>query len=268
MTTSSAEGFTFPMASFFTDFVLAESSGSFSGSLQAVWHFFRAGGWFMAPILICSLGAAGLVIFKFLELQRKLVIPPQLERSLENVDALAAAGRLGDLERQLRGDESVLGRICRTALFGRHPSREEATAVTESLAREEVSRLERGIPALEVIFTVAPLLGLIGTVGGLVGIFGTFGSRAQTTEQSALIAQGISEALNTTIMGLAVAVPTYFFQSFFSRRVESLALRMGTLTTCLINAACRNRNSGTDLDDSEEDISDEAGQMTAAAAAK
>lgn len=241
------------MASFFTDLpLLAESAGSFSESVKSVWHFFSSGGWFMAPIAACSLAAAALVILKFLELKREQIVPAALERTLENAGALGEAGRLSELERQLRGDESVLGRICRAVLFGRHPTRHDAERVAESLAREEVSKMERGVPALEVIFTVAPLLGLIGTVGGLVSIFSTFGSRAQTTEQSALIAQGISEALNTTIMGLAVAVPTYFFQSFFARRVEKLALRMGTLITGLLNAAYRRQEIDADEDDAEE----------------
>jgi biopolymer transport protein ExbB len=90
-----------------------------------------------------------------------------------------------------------------------------------------------------VIFTIAPLLGLIGTVTGLVTIFGSFGTKAPGPEQAQMIAKGISEALNTTIAGLAVAVPAYIFQSFFSRKLEGLALRMSTLTTGLISAAYR-----------------------------
>ncbi len=212
------------------------SPDSFQASLQKVWHFFETGGWSMVPIVLCSFAAVTLVIFKFLDLRTANVAPKELCRTLGRVEDMIAAGKLQELNRSIRTQDSVLSRICQHALLGTHRSKESAERSTESMAREEVSRLERGIPALEVIFTIAPMVGLIGTVGGLVSIFGSFGARGAGPDQAALISKGISEALNTTIAGLAVAVPCYIFQSFFSRKLEALALRMGTLTNALISA--------------------------------
>jgi biopolymer transport protein ExbB len=180
-----------------------------------------------------------LIIFKFLDLRTGNIIPQNLCRSLQSAQDMASTGQLTELQRALRTNKSVLSRICQHALLSTHGDKASAERSTEAMAREEVSHLERGIPALEVIFTIAPMVGLIGTVGGLVSIFGSFGSRSGGPEQAALISKGISEALNTTIAGLAVAVPCYIFQSYFSRRLEKQALRMGTLTTGLISAIYR-----------------------------
>lgn len=207
--------------------------------MQAVWHFFETGGWYMVPILICSLVAVMVVFMKFIDLRRSFIAPVELDRKLSEVEDLVATGRLEEISQSLRRHDSVLARISRHALLPTHGSKEEAEKSTETLAREEISRLERGIPLLEVIFTIAPLLGLIGTVSGMVHIFGSFGAKAAGPEQAMLISRGISEALNTTIAGLVVAVPCYIFQSYFSRKLEGLALRMATLTTGLIQAAYR-----------------------------
>ena len=78
---------------------------------------------------------------------------------------------------------------------------------------------------LEVVITIAPLLGLLGTVSGLVSVFSNLGESA---EHSA-IAIGIAEALNTTIAGLAIAVPTVVAHSFFMKKIEKMGVRMEIL---------------------------------------
>ncbi len=220
-------------------FLAQTSPDSWQEALEKVWHFFVVGGWYMLPIALCSMVGVTLVIFKFLDLRSTVVAPARLCATLSQVDELVAAGKLAELKGAIRAHESVLSRICQHALLSTHSSKESAERSTEGMAREEVSRLERGIPGLEVIFTIAPMVGLIGTVGGLVSIFGTFGARAAGPDQAAIISKGISEALNTTIAGLAVAVPCYIFQSYFSRRLETLALRMANLVNGLISAAYR-----------------------------
>lgn len=230
------------MASYFTEsaFLLAEiPEGGFRGGLQTVWNFFYTGGWFMLPIVICSFAALTIVVFKFIHLRREAILPRKLAAVLEEVEDYISAGRLVEINRALRTQDSPCARICRHALLSSHASKEDAERSTEVMAREEISRLETGIPALEVIFTIAPLLGLIGTVSGLVRIFGAFGGQGVGPDQAQFISMGISEALNATIAGLVVAVPCYFFQSFFLRKLEALALRMSTLTTGLIHAAYR-----------------------------
>jgi biopolymer transport protein ExbB len=93
--------------------------------------------------------------------------------------------------------------------------------------------LEKGLIVLEVIVGIAPLLGLIGAVSGLVHVFSHLGlsSGASDTRQIAL---GIAEALNATVFGLSIAVPTLVAFSYFSKKVEVMSVEMETLVVELI----------------------------------
>ena len=87
---------------------------------------------------------------------------------------------------------------------------------------------------LEIITGIAPLLGLIGAVSGLVHVFSHLGLGAGTADTKA-IALGISEALNATVFGLSIAVPTLIAFSYFSKKVEVMSVEMETLVVELIS---------------------------------
>jgi biopolymer transport protein ExbB len=114
--------------------------------------------------------------------------------------------------------------------------------VVQTRARHEMVRLEKGLIILEVIVGIAPLLGLIGAVSGLVHVFSHLGlsSGASDTRQIAL---GIAEALNATVFGLSIAVPTLIGFTYFSRKVEVMSVEMETLVVELINKCYYGRSS-------------------------
>lgn len=205
---------------------------NFASSLASLLELLRQGGWFIAPIVVCWFISITVIIWKALDLRRRLIIPPDLARQLQNVGALLQQKQFPALQAQLQADPSPLARICRAAISPRHLNAAAAARAAETTAREEISHLERGIPVLEIVFTIAPMLGLIGTVSGLVRIFSSLGtSSSQNAEQARQIALGIAEAMNTTIAGLVVAVPALIAQVLYSRQVERLALRLATLVS-------------------------------------
>ncbi len=216
-------------------------ASTYSDSLAKVWNFFVVGGWFMIPLVVCSVILLSVIIWKALDLRMDRIIPDDLAARLHEAAALTAAGKFGTLQQALLHDRSVLGVIARTALLSNHPDQAAAARAAEACGREEVAAMERGISVMEVIFTIAPMLGLIGTVSGLVRIFGNFGDGAKDAAAQAEIALGISEAMNCTIAGLAVAVPALIAQVFFSRKVERCALRMGTLVNNTLDAVWQSR---------------------------
>jgi biopolymer transport protein ExbB len=138
-----------------------------------------------------------------------------------------------DLER-LEGDAgSVAGRI-----IAFHKERNPDAEGLNAFARLEVSRMERGIFLLEVVIGVAPLLGLLGTVTGLTQVFSGFSADTGLPEPAAFI-RGIALALNTTILGLAIAIPALVAHAYLLRRVESLAARIGMAVQALIDTKPR-----------------------------
>ncbi|HEV3409359.1 MAG TPA: MotA/TolQ/ExbB proton channel family protein, partial [Chthoniobacterales bacterium] len=200
------------------------------GPAQAVWDFFRTGGFFMWPLLICSIVAVTTIIHRAVALRRKNVIPLVIESEIER---LVPGGSAERLARIVQNDDSSLARLVRMALQHLRAPRQETVEVIETKARHEVIVLERGLIVLEVITGIAPLLGLIGAVAGLVHVFSALGISTGASNTAA-VARGIAEALNATVFGLSIAVPSLVAFSYFSKKIEVMSVEMETLVVELI----------------------------------
>jgi biopolymer transport protein ExbB len=207
--------------------IIAETAGI----VDVVLGFFARGGLFMWPLLACSIVSVTIMILRGLALRQKKVMPPAVEAEIER---LAPGESPERLSRLVYHDPSSLARITRVALQHLRGPRSENVEVVQTRARHEMVRLERGLIILEIIVGIAPLLGLIGAVSGLVHVFSHLGlsSGASDTRQIAL---GIAEALNATVFGLSIAVPTLIGFTYFSRKVEVMSVEMETLVVELIN---------------------------------
>ena len=133
----------------------------------------------------------------------------------------------------VRNDNSTLARIAQVGLQNLNWPKMENLEAVQTKARYEVLRLESGLFILEIIVGIAPLLGLLGAVAGLVKVFSAFGANATATVPH-LMAKGISEALSTTIVGLAIAIPSLMAYSYFSKKVETMASDMESLISELL----------------------------------
>lgn len=207
--------------------------------VQTIISFFTKGGLFMWPLLACSIVAVTTMILRGLALREKQVMPLVIQSEIERLVPGANAERLA---RIVSHDPSSLARIARVALQYLRAPRSENVEVVQTRARHEMVRLEKGLIVLEVIVGIAPLLGLIGAVSGLVRVFSQLGlsSGASDTHQIAL---GIAEALNATVFGLSIAVPTLIGFSYFSKKVEVMSVEMETLVVELINKCYYGRPS-------------------------
>lgn len=198
--------------------------------ISSIWQFFISGGIFMWPLLLCSILAVTTIILRGLALRRRNVLPLVIESEIER---LVPGGSAERLARIAQNDESSLARLVRIALQHLRAPRNETVEVVETKARHELVVLEKGLIVLEIITGIAPLLGLIGAVSGLVHVFSALGlsSGASNTQQ---VARGIAEALNATVFGLSIAVPTLVAFSYFSKKIEVMSVEMETLVVELI----------------------------------
>ena len=207
-----------------------------AASFQQIYEFFRGGGFFMIPLLLCSVIAVTVAIVCGLALRRHLVVPVDLEKEIERLAPNDTPDSVVRLSRFVRSDESTLARIVQVGLTNLHQPKDENQNAVQTVARHEVGQLEHGLHVLEIIIGIAPLLGLLGAVSGLVQVFGAFGSSA-TQSDPHVIARGISEALSTTIVGIGIAIPTLIAHGLLAKRAENLAADMellvsGLLTKC------------------------------------
>jgi biopolymer transport protein ExbB len=179
---------------------------------------------FLVALIITSLISVTFIVERGLALRRVKVIAPAVESAVENY----RSGR--DLP-QLLGicqyNPSTLSRLLAFTAEHLDWSKGENVQVLEIRARHEVAKLERGLVVLEIIVGIAPLLGLVGTIYGLITLFGNMDT--VSSGETSKFSQGISLALNATLMGLLIAIPTLVAWSYYTKKVETHAVEMESL---------------------------------------
>ena len=193
-----------------------------------------AGGWLMAPILLCSTLAVAIIIERFWTLRRSKVIPEGLGATVED---WATKHELDQRHLDQLRAESPLGRIYASALVNRKRQREVIKEAVEDTGRHVVHDLERFLNTLGTIAGISPLLGLLGTVIGMIEVFSAI--MISGVGDANVLAGGISQALITTAAGLTVAIPSYFFYRFFRGMVAEYVISMEERAINLIDCIDR-----------------------------
>jgi biopolymer transport protein ExbB len=201
----------------------------FVEAVDATWNFFKQGGFFMLLLGLCSVVGLVAILMKALGLTRARILPKGLAGEVERIDDHLAAGTMGELRSEFAREENSLARLCSVALQNVGKSPGEVTEAVQSSAREEIVRMNAGMPVLDVIITICPLLGLLGTASGLVTAFDDFDDKEN-------IRTGIATALSTTIVGIAITVPAVIAQGIFSRKIELYAARLEVLLGRVVSA--------------------------------
>ncbi len=202
---------------------------SFSEALDTTWNFFAGGGFFMILLGLCSIAALAVILMKSFTLTRQRTLPDSLAVEVERFEDHLNQGTITGLQAEFAKEESALARLCTVALRNTGRTQGEVQEAVQSSAREEVVRMSSGMSVLEVVITIAPLLGLLGTASGLVTVFGDLDDKDN-------LQAGIATALSTTIVGLAIAVPSVIAQSIFSRKIETHSARLEVLLGRLVSA--------------------------------
>jgi biopolymer transport protein ExbB len=193
-------------------------------------QFLINGGWFMVPLVLCSITAVTFIIERGLALRREKVISDEIA---QGIDQLCPGGDATDLAERCHQDGTMLGRLAHVAFEHAPYSKEESSEAIQAKGRHEAALLERGLVILEIIAYIAPLLGLLGTVSGMARLFAQIGLQ-NITQQQDEFARGISEILNATMTGLTIAIPAYMAYSYYARKVETMVIEVETICADLL----------------------------------
>ncbi|WP_111558132.1 MotA/TolQ/ExbB proton channel family protein [Paracoccus sediminilitoris] len=190
----------------------------------------RDGGWTMWLIAALSVILLAVVLWKVLSLWRLGVWGGRHSRRA--LELWAQGDRRAALD-QVRGRPSARARVVQAAIgtsldpaFDDQAAREE----TARVARQTLYRSREGLRALELIATIAPLLGLLGTVLGMISAFQVLQTSGNQADPSDL-AGGIWVALLTTAAGMAVAIPAGVALSWFESISDRLQSDLEDLAT-------------------------------------
>jgi len=186
-------------------------------------------------LALTSIVGLAFIVERGLALRWGKVVPPSVTaalaecRSRDDVAALRAA---------CGSKPSSLGRLLTLAADHLDWPKAENVDALQTAARHEIVRLERGLVVLEIIVGIAPLLGLVGTIAGMITVFGDLGQTGLS--DAAALAKGIALILRATLIGLLIAIPSLIAWSYFSKKVEVLAVEMEALCDDFIRKQYRN----------------------------
>ncbi|WP_319826271.1 MotA/TolQ/ExbB proton channel family protein [Thalassovita sp.] len=204
---------------------------SLTQGIETAWEFLRLGGpaiWAIAALSVITLA---LILWKTWDLSR--LGAWNGGRHVQRAVALWGEGQERAALDSLADRRTCRALLARSAMAARRDATlddDAARAETARVARQTLAHAQRGQRPLELIATIAPLLGLLGTVLGMIAAFQalqTAGARADP----ATLAGGIWEALLTTAAGMAVAIPASMALSWFESVEDRLRLEMEDAAT-------------------------------------
>ncbi|MGE0755804.1 MAG: MotA/TolQ/ExbB proton channel family protein [Pirellulaceae bacterium] len=170
----------------------------------------------MLVLIGMSMLSAYLVFEHVLNLRRQKLLPAGLG---DEVRQLLLAGRVADADQACRNQPSVLAYILQQGLAEVEGGWTAVEKALEDAVAEQSARLFRKLEYLNVLSNLAPMVGLLGTVVGMILCFHQV-ARTQGSAGAADLAEGIYQALVTTVVGLMIAIPALGAFAVFRNRID------------------------------------------------
>jgi biopolymer transport protein ExbB len=199
-------------------------------------ELFKMGGVFMWPLLAFSVATIAISLERAIYL---IYHNLRLDDLVIKVSELTADGNyqgaaeyLNGLTKRRMGARILLALINRSKPGEGAFSEHRAERAVETEAMSCINSLENGFNFLVALGSLSPLTGFLGTVSGMIG---AFKSIAEATEVNAqIVANGIYEALITTVFGLIIAIVAMISHSIFSHIVDKFASEVEKTCSILI----------------------------------
>ncbi len=193
------------------------------------WHALGPG---YSVIFLClSFILVGLLVMNILTARRDNLCPAQLVEGFEHHLDERQYQEAYDLA---KSDESFLGQVLSAGLAKLSKGYPQAIEAMQEVGEEENMKLDHRLSYMALIGTLSPMIGLFGTVHGMINSFSVIAD-SPTTPAPATLAEGISTALFTTLLGLAIAIPAIALYNILKNRVSRLVLEVGILSEELMS---------------------------------
>lgn len=181
-------------------------------------------GWgYILVFLSLSFILVALFIMNLLSARREYVCPQHL---IDGFEAHLDEKQYQEAYELAKTDESFLGNVLSAGLARLSSSYQHAVNAMLEVGSEENMKLDHRLSYLALIGTISPMIGLFGTVHGMINAFREIAMGGGTPDPNKL-AEGISTALLTTLIGLAIAIPAIAAYNILRNRVQRLVLEVG-----------------------------------------
>jgi biopolymer transport protein ExbB len=188
-----------------------------------VWTYESLGLMYTLIFLAFSFSSVALVVMNILRARRDSICPQHL---VEAFGEHLAAKRYQEAYELARADESVLGQVLAAGMAKVSVGYDKAVEAMQEVGEDENMKIEHQLSYLGLLGTVSPMVGLFGTVHGMIMSFEVIAS-SNTTPKPSKLAEGVSTALFTTIVGLAIAIPVIACFHYFKNRFIRLMFEVG-----------------------------------------
>jgi biopolymer transport protein ExbB len=195
------------------------------------WTYEALGPGYMIIFLGLSFTLVALFVMNLLTARRDNVCPMLL---VETFEGHLNEKRYQEAYELAKSDESFLGQVLSAGLAKLSSGYSQAIEAMQEVGEEENMKLEHRLSYLALIGTISPMVGLFGTVHGMITSFQVIAAGG-STPKAADLAQGISTALFTTLLGLAIAIPAIAAFNILKNRVARLVLEVGILSESLMS---------------------------------
>jgi biopolymer transport protein ExbB len=194
------------------------------------WAFQSLGIFYSVVFLALSFTLVALFVMNLLTARRDTIVPSDLIEGFENH---LNAKQYQEAYELAKADDSFLGQVLSAGLAKLSTGYSQAIEAMQEVGEEEAMKLEHKLSYMALIGTISPMIGLLGTVQGMIASFNVIAT-ATTAPKPAELAQGISTALFTTLVGLAVAIPAIAAYNILRNRIARLVLEVGIVSEGLM----------------------------------
>jgi biopolymer transport protein ExbB len=208
----------------------ADTESDDSDSLLG-WVINSLGYTYLTVFLVLSVTLVSLFVMNMLAARRDTLCPQEL---IDGFEEKLNAKEFQEAYDMARTDESVLGQVLSAGLAKISRGYNKAIEGMQEVGEEESMKLEHRLSYMALIGNLSPMIGLFGTVQGMIASFRVIATSPQTPKPSEL-AEGISTALFTTLVGLAIAIPAIAAYNILRNRVAQLLLEVGVQSENLMS---------------------------------
>ena len=195
------------------------------------WLYDALGPFYSIIFLGLSFALVAVFVMNVLVARRENILPSQL---IEGFEAHLNAKKYQEAYELAKLDESFLGKVLSAGLARLSSGYPQAIEAMQEVGEEENMRLEHRLSYLALIGTISPMFGLLGTVDGMVQAFEVI-ARSTVSPKPAELAEGISTALVTTLVGLWLAIPAIAAFNILRNRIARLVLEVGIVSENLMS---------------------------------
>ena len=209
------------------------------GILKSISEAFHKGGWGMWPILVCSIIIIAIIIERAVYLFKSTVDKDKL---LALLKSQVMSGNVQGAIKVCSGNPTPMTRIVQAGLMKFNKSDHEVQAAMDEAALRELPRISKRTPYLAMLANLATLAGLFGTIAGLIKSFGA-AANADASRKASLLAEGISEAMNCTAFGIAMAIVGLIGYAILQGKTQALTDDINEVTVQVVNLVVTHRQA-------------------------